>query len=86
VLRCPASAPVPAFAVNALYGDLAMIVTTGQRVVSARPMKLGYEFRHPDLEARCATRHGRIHAIEPLDKKATASRAIPIDYSWNLDR
>jgi uncharacterized protein len=51
VLRRPAFAPVPALAVKALYGEMATIVTTGQRVVPGRLMELGYEFRQPDLEA-----------------------------------
>jgi uncharacterized protein (TIGR01777 family) len=50
VLRRPAIAPVPALAVKALYGEMAMVVTTGQRVVPGRLMELGYEFRRPDLE------------------------------------
>jgi NAD dependent epimerase/dehydratase family enzyme len=50
VLRRPAIAPVPALAVKALYGEMAAIVTTGQRAVPARLMELGYEFRQPDLE------------------------------------
>jgi hypothetical protein len=50
VLRRPAFAPVPGLAVQALYGEMAMIVTTGQRVVPGRLMELGYEFRRPDLE------------------------------------
>jgi uncharacterized protein (TIGR01777 family) len=58
VLRRPAFAPVPALAVKALYGEMAMIVTTGQRVVPRRLSELGYEFRQPDLETalRSATR------------------------------
>ena len=58
VLRRPAFAPVPALAVKALYGEMATIVTTGQRVVPGRLMELGYEFRRPDLEEalRSATR------------------------------
>jgi uncharacterized protein (TIGR01777 family) len=51
VLRRPAFAPVPALAVKVLYGEMATIVTTGQRVVPARLMELGYDFREPDLEA-----------------------------------
>jgi uncharacterized protein len=51
VLRRPAFAPVPGLAVKALYGEMAMVVTTGQRVVPGRLMELGYEFREPDLEA-----------------------------------
>jgi uncharacterized protein (TIGR01777 family) len=60
VLRRPAFAPVPALAVKALYGEMATIVTTGQRVVPARLMELGYEFRQPDLETalRSATGGG----------------------------
>jgi uncharacterized protein (TIGR01777 family) len=50
VLRRPAIAPVPALAVKALYGEMATIVTTGQRAVPARLMELRYEFRRPDLE------------------------------------
>jgi uncharacterized protein (TIGR01777 family) len=50
VLRRPAFAPVPALAVKALYGEMAMIVTTGQRVVPGGLMELGYQFRRPDLE------------------------------------
>jgi uncharacterized protein len=58
VLRRPAIAPVPGLAVKALYGEMAIVVTTGQRVVPGRLMELGYEFRQPDLETalRSATR------------------------------
>jgi uncharacterized protein len=51
VLRRPAFAPVPALAVRALYGEMAEIVTTGQRAVPARLTELGYRFEQPDLEA-----------------------------------
>jgi NAD dependent epimerase/dehydratase family enzyme len=50
VLRRPAFAPVPALAVRTLYGEMASIVTTGQRAVPARLQEHGYEFRRPDLE------------------------------------
>jgi uncharacterized protein len=50
VLRRPAVAPVPALAVKALYGEMAEIVTTGQRAVPARLTELGYTFRQPALE------------------------------------
>jgi uncharacterized protein len=50
VLGRPAFAPVPALALRALYGEMAMIVTTGQRAVPARLTELGYEFRRPKLE------------------------------------
>jgi uncharacterized protein (TIGR01777 family) len=46
----PALAPVPGLAVRALYGDMAEMVTQGQRAVPARPLALGYRFRHPELD------------------------------------
>ncbi|MEA2281632.1 MAG: uncharacterized protein QOK21_2239, partial [Solirubrobacteraceae bacterium] len=46
----PAFAPVPALAVRALYGDMAEMVTQGQRAVPRRPLELGYRFRHPELD------------------------------------
>lgn len=50
VLVRPAITPVPGFALRLLYGEMGMIVTTGQRAVPARLTELGYEFRHPQLE------------------------------------
>jgi uncharacterized protein (TIGR01777 family) len=50
VLRRPAFAPVPGFAVRVLYGQMAEIVINGQRAVPARTQALGYAFRHPDLD------------------------------------
>ena len=50
VLRRPAFAPVPGLAVRALYGEMAEIVTTGQRVLPRRPQKLGYAFGYTDLD------------------------------------
>jgi uncharacterized protein (TIGR01777 family) len=49
-LRRPALAPVPALAIKALYGEMAMIVTTGVRMVPARLEELGYAFRRPELD------------------------------------
>ena len=46
----PAFLPVPGFAVKLLYGEMAEMVTTGQRVVPARLQTLGYRFQHPDVE------------------------------------
>jgi uncharacterized protein len=51
VLKRPAFAPVPGLAVKALYGEMAMLVTTGQRAVPHRLEESGYRFRRPDLEA-----------------------------------
>jgi hypothetical protein len=50
VLKRPALLPVPALALQLLYGEMAEIVTKGARVVPAKPLVLGYEFQHPQLE------------------------------------
>jgi uncharacterized protein (TIGR01777 family) len=50
-LHRPALLPVPGAALRLLYGEMAQIVTTGARVLPARPLMLGYEFRHPHLAA-----------------------------------
>lgn len=53
-LHRPAVAPVPAFAIRLLYGDMAEIVTEGQRAVPERALARGYAFRRPDLDAALA--------------------------------
>ncbi|HST54829.1 MAG TPA: TIGR01777 family oxidoreductase [Solirubrobacteraceae bacterium] len=55
VLRRPSIAPVPAFALRLLYGEMAEIITTGARVLPAKPLMLGYEFRYPHLHEALAT-------------------------------
>ena len=50
VLHRPAVLPVPAPALRLLYGEMAEVVTTGQRVVPRRLRELGFEFRYPALE------------------------------------
>jgi uncharacterized protein (TIGR01777 family) len=50
VLHRPALLPVPGFALQVLYGEMAEIVTTGVRAVPAKALVLGYGFRHPRLE------------------------------------
>ena len=50
VLRRPAFLPVPGLAVTALYGEMAMIVLTGQRAIPAKLEQLGYAFKFPELE------------------------------------
>jgi uncharacterized protein len=59
VLRRPAIAPVPAFAIRALYGEMAIIVTTGARAVPRRLQELGYSFRQPELERALRSATGK---------------------------
>ena len=49
-LHRPAVAPVPGFAVRALYGEMADLVVHGQRVVPEKARALGFRFAHPELE------------------------------------
>ena len=49
-LHRPSLLPVPGFALRAMYGEMAEIVTGGARAVPAKPLVLGYEFRHPELD------------------------------------
>jgi uncharacterized protein len=46
----PAVAPIPAFSLKLLYGEMSQVVLTGQRMVPGRAAELGYEFKHPDLD------------------------------------
>jgi uncharacterized protein (TIGR01777 family) len=46
----PAVLPVPGFAIGLLYGEMAQIVTSGQRVVPQRLQELGYHFHQSQIE------------------------------------
>jgi uncharacterized protein (TIGR01777 family) len=50
VLRRPAVLPVPAIALRALYGEMSVVVTTGQRAVPARAGELGFAFGHGTID------------------------------------
>jgi len=50
VLRRPAVLPVPAFALKALFGEMAEgTILAGQRVLPTRLQAAGFRFQHPDL-------------------------------------
>jgi hypothetical protein len=48
-LRRPSWAPVPAFVLRLLFGELADVLITGQRVIPRRAVDGGYTFRHPEI-------------------------------------
>jgi uncharacterized protein len=50
-LHRPALLPVPGIAMRLLYGEMAEIITTGARVLPAKPLVLGFQFSHPRLPA-----------------------------------
>jgi uncharacterized protein len=58
-LHRPALLPVPGFALKALYGEMSMIITGGARVVPAKPLMLGYSYRHSELDEALASALGR---------------------------
>ena len=54
VLRRPAFAPAPAFAIRAALGEMASLVLDGQKVLPAKAAKLGFPFRFERLEPALA--------------------------------
>jgi uncharacterized protein (TIGR01777 family) len=59
VLGRPSWAPVPAFALRLLLGEMAEMLLTGQRAIPQRAQALGYKFRYPNLQ-------DALHACLPL--------------------
>jgi uncharacterized protein (TIGR01777 family) len=49
-LHRPAVFPVPAAALKVVYGEMAQVVTTGQRVLPGRLSASGYAFRYAEIE------------------------------------
>lgn len=54
ILRRPSWAPVPAFILRILLGEVADVLLTGQRVVPAAALSQGYTFRYPHLQQALA--------------------------------
>jgi uncharacterized protein (TIGR01777 family) len=54
-LSRPSWFPVPAAALRAALGEMADMILTGQRVVPAKLLGLGYRFRHPALAEALAS-------------------------------
>jgi uncharacterized protein (TIGR01777 family) len=46
----PSFLPTPRFALRVMLGEVAGLVTTGQRVLPRRAQALGYAFRFPDID------------------------------------
>jgi uncharacterized protein len=51
VLHRPAFVPTPVFALRLGLGEVADVITTGQRVLPKRPLALGMQFRFPTIDA-----------------------------------
>jgi uncharacterized protein (TIGR01777 family) len=50
-LSRPALLPIPGVALSLLYGEMSEIVTSGARVLPAKALMLGYEFRYAQLDS-----------------------------------
>ena len=57
VLNRPSWAPVPAFALRLLLGEMADMLLNGQRVLPAAAQKLGYVFQYPTLPEALRSLH-----------------------------
>jgi uncharacterized protein (TIGR01777 family) len=53
-LHRPAFMPMPGFVMQALFGEVAGVVLTGQRVLPKQVLKLGYQFQFPTIDAALA--------------------------------
>ena len=53
-LHRPAGLPLPAFALRSLYGEMASVVTTGQRALPVRALERAFEFRHTTVDGALA--------------------------------
>lgn len=47
----PTIFPTPVFALRLLLGEVAEVITAGQRVIPKRPLDLGYSFQFPDIDS-----------------------------------
>ena len=54
-LHRPAVVLVPPLALRVIFGEMASVLTVSQRMVPARAVAWGYEFRHPDLDGALET-------------------------------
>lgn len=50
-LNRPALIPVPALAIKLLFGEMASVLLTGQRVLPQRLLATGFKFDHPDAQS-----------------------------------
>lgn len=53
-LHRPSFLPTPGFGLRLLLGEVADVITKGQRVVPKKALSLGYSFRYPQLDAALA--------------------------------
>jgi uncharacterized protein (TIGR01777 family) len=57
-LHRPAVMPVPGLALKILYGEMATVVTSSHRMIPARALELGFEYRYGELDTALAAALG----------------------------
>jgi hypothetical protein len=50
VMHRPSWLPVPAFAIEALLGDGAIVVLEGQEVIPKRTLETGFQYQYPTVK------------------------------------
>lgn len=60
VLGRPSSMPTPGFALRLLLGEVADVVTKGQRVIPKKALALGYPFHFPEIQTALADVVGKV--------------------------
>jgi uncharacterized protein len=50
-MKRPSWLPVPGFGLSAAFGELGSSLTEGQRVIPAKALELGYQFKYPTAQA-----------------------------------
>jgi len=54
VLHRPVFMPIPAFALKLVFGEGALMLTSGQKAIPENLIKAGFVFEHPDIEEALA--------------------------------
>lgn len=62
VLQRPVLLSMPGWAMRLLYGEMAHLYVTGQKVIPNRHLQSGFEYHYPDIESALR------EAMQPLDR------------------
>ena len=70
-LHRPALLPLPGVLLRALAGEMALVISSGARVVPAKALVLGHEFSYPQLdEALRSVLSAKSHSLQPAEQEA----------------
>lgn len=81
-LHRPSFLPTPKFALRLMLGEVANVVTTGQRVLPAKATRLGYPFRFPDINGSLEDIFAEPQAPRPSVEEDTLVRAMANQPPW----